>query len=531
MRPVRNILSCLLVLGCALGLLTSPIRAEIDLTARLKTLAAMPVPRVGQNPIASVKFLSRLYALRQNRPLWRDPQNRQALKSAVGTSWVDGLQPRDFHASALGINFRNARTDGLDDIDYDLLLSDALVRLLYQHFYGKVSPHKLDANWNFERQLPSGDAAELISRAADTGGIGDLIDQAKPNHPIYSALRKALAKYQDFHLKGGWPTIPDGPMLKPEMTDPRVGLMRERLAITAHYQPDGPPEDDRFDANLVDALKRFQADHGTAADGVMGPTTRAMLNVSASRRVAQIRANMERARWVIRTLSTRKDLVVVNIAGFYLRVILDGKPVWKTDVITGRPYHKTPVFTESMRYVVINPDWVVPRSIIRNEILPKAIADPSYLTRGNYRLVNTNGSIVPPQQVNWSEQSRSSFPYRVIQNPGTQNALGRIKFIFPNRFNVYLHDTPSRQLFSKSGRAFSHGCIRVQDPLKLAELLLGARNGLSRGQDRRHSRIGQNDNELTSRNRCKSQYFIGLLTPTQMVQPAFMMTSISATNA
>ena len=459
-----------------------PVHAQTSLADRLEKLAAMPLPSIGPHKIASIKFLIRLYAFRQNRPMWEDARNQLALKSAVGTSWVDGLKPRDFHASALGINFRNVRTDGLDDTDYDLLQSDALARLLYQHFYGKVSPHKLDANWNFERQLPSGDAAQLISEAADAGRVGDLIERAKPDHPIYRALRRSLATYKDFQLKGGWPTTPEGPVLKPDMTDPRVRVIRQRLAISGHYQATDSPEDDRFDAALVEAVKRFQADHGLASDGVIGPQTRATLNISASSRVDQIRVNMERARWVIRTLSARKDLVLVNIAGFYLRLILDGKPVWKTDVITGRPYHKTPVFTESMRYLVINPDWVVPRSIIVNEILPKALADPSYLARGNYRLVDANGRVIPAQQIDWSTQNRRSFRYRVIQNPGPGNALGRVKFIFPNRFNVYLHDTPSRQLFSKSGRAFSHGCIRVKNPLRLAELLLGARNGLPRGQ-------------------------------------------------
>lgn len=469
--------------GLAIPTAQAQVQAQSGLAERLEKLAAMPIPRIGPHKIASVKFLIRLYAFRQNRPMWEDAENRQALKSAVGTSWVDGLMPRDFHASALGINFRNVRTDGLDDTDYDLLQSDALARLLYQHFYGKVSPHKLDANWNFERQLPSGDAAQLISEAADAGRVGDLIERAKPDHPIYRALRRSLATYKDFQLKGGWPTIPAGPVLKPGMADPRLPVIRQRLAVSGHYRDAaGASAGDRFDETLVEAVKRFQADHGLARDGVIGPQTLATLNVSAGSRVDQIRVNMERARWVIRTLSARKDLVLVNIAGFYLRLILDGKPVWKTDVITGRPYHKTPVFTESMRYLVINPDWVVPRSIIRNEILPKAIADPSYLGRGNYQLIDANGRAVPAQQIDWSTQNRRSFRYRVVQNPGAGNALGRVKFIFPNRFNVYLHDTPSRQLFSKSGRAFSHGCIRVKDPLKLAELLLGARNGLARGQ-------------------------------------------------
>jgi murein L,D-transpeptidase YcbB/YkuD len=172
-------------------------------------------------------------------------------------------------------------------------------------------------------------------------------------------------------------------------------------------------------------------------------------------------------------------MVVVNIAGYYLRLILEGKIVWSTRVIVGQTYHKTPIFTEAMKYVVFNPDWTVPRSIVRNETFAKASADPGYLSANNYVLTSASGA-VDPATINWSQWTAATFPYGVVQRPGPKNALGLVKFLFPNKYSVYLHDTPGRGLFVKAGRTFSHGCIRVEDPLKLAEIILANRLGWDR---------------------------------------------------
>ena len=450
-----------------------------EIRQRLKQLKASP--KIDDHHIAADEFLHRFYAARDHRPAWRDASNRRALTSAIATSWIDGLNLRDFHAMPLGINRSGDQSTSLSATDREILMTDALLRLLYQLHFGKVDPHTIDSNWNYTRALPVGDPVAAISKAIDAGQVAALIERVRPKHSYYEQLRATLQAYFEYDLRGGWPSVPDGPVLKPGQQDGRIAVLRDRLRFTGHYDAEHSGPADLFDPNLSEAVRRFQEMHGIDVDGVVGPGTLATLNVPARARVQQIRANLERARWVLRALKGQQDLIVVNIAGFYLRVVLDGKPVWRTNVITGRTYHKTPVFTEVMRYAVLNPDWVVPRSIIRNEIFPKAKADPSYLTERNFRLVGSNGS-VDPQSLDWSAYSPRSFPFRVIQGPGTKNALGRVKFIFPNRYNVYLHDTPSRSLFSKTGRAFSHGCIRVQDPIKLAEILLGARAGWDRGR-------------------------------------------------
>jgi len=235
---------------------------------------------------------------------------------------------------------------------------------------------------------------------------------------------------------------------------------------------------DVYDQAIKDAVETFQASNGLDPDGILGPGTLAALNVTASERVDQLRANLERGRWLLRTMGP--EAVIVNVAGFYLHVFLRGEKVWTTRVIVGQSYTKTPIFTETMKSVVLNPDWTVPQSIVRSEIFPKASANPGYLAAGNYYLADSSGR--PSGEVDFAAYTAASFPYRVVQRPGPKNALGLVKFLFPNKYSVYLHDTPNRQLFDKSGRTFSHGCIRVEDPLKFAEIVLGDRLGWNRAK-------------------------------------------------
>ena len=358
-----------------------------------------------------------------------------------------------------------------------IVLSDALARLLYQLYFGKVAPNGLDASWNFARPVLSDDPVKIISAAIAEGNVTGVIEKARLSHPFYQSLKATLQAYTQYQVGGGWPQLASGPPVKPGATDARIPMLRQRLAITGEYAIDGDPQSSVLDPKLTDALRSFQKSHGLEAEGMFGPQTHAALNVSVAQRIEQIRINLERARWVLRAIGD--EMIVVNIAGFYLRVILDGKPVWGTRVIVGQTYHKTPIFTEAMKSVVLNPDWTVPRSIVRNEIFAKASADPGYLSAGNYTLTSKTGP-VDPASIDWTQWTGATFPYGVVQRPGPKNALGLVKFLFPNKYSVYLHDTPSRGLFGKSGRTFSHGCIRVEDPMKLAEIILGNRLGWDR---------------------------------------------------
>ncbi len=460
------------------------VNSDVDraMQTRVTALATPSGRRIGTAHIAAANFLQKFYEAREYRLIWNSPDSIKALRQVIADSWTDGLQAVDFHAQTLGIGASDGTSAQLTAIERDIVLTDAYVRLLYQLYFGKVDPERVDPSWNYKRRLPNGEAVEIINNAIENGGIARLAAFASPQRPRYRQMRAILKKMVARAQEGGWPILPDGPVMKPGEPDPRIPILRKRLSAIELYVPQPDESTEAYDDNLVAAVKAFQTLQGLDADGIIGPNTLAALNVSVQQRIDQIRVNLERARWILPAFEGQDDLIVVNAAGFYLWLFLDGKYVWRTDVITGKPYHKTPVFTEQMTYIVLNPDWSVPRSIIRNEIFPKAKADPSYIAAKNYELITSGGKKVAATSLDWSTLNPAKFPYRVVQKPGPRNALGLVKFIFPNRFNVYLHDTPSRQLFSKTGRAFSHGCIRVKDPMKLAELILGQRNNLSRNE-------------------------------------------------
>jgi murein L,D-transpeptidase YcbB/YkuD len=264
--------------------------------------------------------------------------------------------------------------------------------------------------------------------------------------------------------------VPEGPKLELGSSGPRVAALRARLGAEG--------DSDAFDAPLADAVRRFQARHGLDADGVVGPGTLAALNVPIAARIAQIRVNLERGRWYLHELDP--TFVIVNVAGFEVYYLRDSKLVWSARAIIGKPFRATPIFRSRMTYLVLNPTWTVPPGILANDILPAQRRNPSYLAKKGLQVVDRNGRVVPASSIDWSQATARRFPYNLVQPPGPENALGRVKFMFPNSHSVYLHDTPTRSLFEKSERAFSSGCIRIENPLELAALLLEGQKGWDR---------------------------------------------------
>jgi L,D-transpeptidase YcbB len=439
--------------------------ADADLKARVEALAQPAGRTVGGVKIAAHAFLPKLYAALGYQPVWTNSASIDALSKVIALSWEDGLTPSDFHADYV----KAAVTAAPQDVaEREIILSDALVRLLYQLYFGKVAPNGLDPNWNFSRPVLTEDPAQTIGTALKGGDITGLVENVSLKHPLYIELKAMLHQYTQFEVSGGWPKIPDGPPLKPGQTDPRVASLRERLKVTGEWEAGTvvtPP--DLYDQAIADAVETFQAGNGLEPDGILGPGTLAALNVTASERVNQLRANLERGRWLLRTMGP--EAVIVNVAGFYLHVFLKGEKVWTTRVIVGQSYTKTPIFTETMKSVVLNPDWTVPQSIVRAEIFPKASANPGYLAAGNYYLADRSGKSMG--DVDFAAYTAASFPYRVVQRPGPKNALGLVKFLFPNKYSVYLHDTPNRQLFGKAGRTFSHGCCPTSTHVSQSEQL------------------------------------------------------------
>jgi murein L,D-transpeptidase YcbB/YkuD len=298
--------------------------------------------------------------------------------------------------------------------------------------------------------------------------------------PAYQRLRSALQQYRALAAGGGWPEVPGGPTIRPASDDPRLTTLARRLSISGDLADHQTwVESSGYDTVLQTAVRRFQARHGLEVDGLVGQATLRALNVPVEQRIDQIRVNLERARR--RFYAGAEDFILVNIAGFKAYVVRDGKTVWTTKVIVGDPEHKTPVFSAALRYVVVNPEWTVPYKIASEELLPEIKQDPDFFTKGNYQLFDVDGGVVDPISVDWNSIRTGDFPFTLVQRPCSANQLGRIKFIFPNEYSVYMHDTPGKFLFTKAKRAFSHGCIRVDAPLGLAEAVLEG-EGWSREQ-------------------------------------------------
>jgi murein L,D-transpeptidase YcbB/YkuD len=430
--------------------------------------------------IAAADLVADFYEDRGFIPAWQDPARIEGLLRLVDAMAQYGLDPDDYHRRelrAMDAADRQGRLGSDGRIDRDLLLTDSVVRVAYHALFGKVDPTTLDPHWNFNRRPYGGDRVRDLEAAVRADSLEDLMADLIPEPYFHRRLRRGLARYRAIAEAGGWPALPEGPSLKPGIRDPRVPVLRERLRITGDYPDQAPPEvpgeamsPELYDGRLVAAVEVFQARHGLDMDGVVGPATRAALNVPVTVRIDQIRVNLERMRWVYRDLPP--DFVLVDIAGFHVHLIRGGKPIWSARVQVGRPYRKTPVFRDEITYLEFNPTWTVPPGILRKDILPKVKQDPDYLRQRNIRIIDRDGRRVDPGEVDWSAVSASSFPYTLRQDPGPDNALGRVKFMFPNPYLVYLHDTPSQDLFDRAQRLFSSGCIRVERPFELAELVL-----------------------------------------------------------
>ena len=283
-----------------------------------------------------------------------------------------------------------------------------------------------------------------------------------PLHPDYARLKSALASYRKIQAAGGWPKVTASSKLKQGQKDPVVSALKKRLGLSS--------TDSTFNAETYNALKKFQTDQGMSPDGALGPATAKLLNVSVDQRIKQIILNMERWRWIPK--SFEEDYLIVNIPEYRLRVYEKGKEQLAMNVIVGKTMNSTPIFSDKMENVVLAPYWNVPASIVRDELGPKIANDPGYLERSNMELVDFKGNQVSPSKVDFSSVTRDSWKYILRKKPGPKNDLGDVKFIFPNTNDIYLHDTPHDELFSQSKRNFSHGCVRVEKPLQLAEYLL-----------------------------------------------------------
>jgi murein L,D-transpeptidase YcbB/YkuD len=432
------------------------------------------IPLTSGVEVAAASILSGFYERRSFSPAWRDAGQVTELLAAIEASEADGLDPDDYFLAEVQ-DARNVFESGENPGPVraavtDILLTESLIRLGYHERFGKVNPYTLDPNWNFRRDLGGVDPVEAVETVIDSPSLTGALQEFFPRGWSYRLLRDALAEYRRIESEGGWPAIPDGPTLRPGDADERLHLLAQRLIITGDLPADTQGPYATYDDRVEAGVRRFQVRHALDVDGVIGPATWRALNVPVSQRVMQLELSLERSRWI--TDDLEGDFILVNIAAFRAYVVRNHEAVWESRVQVGRPYRQTPVFRDEMRYLVFNPTWTAPFSIATRDILPRIQQDRSYLTTQGIDVKDRNGNLVDPALVDWQNLSRRSFPYTLVQRPGPYNAMGRIKFMFPNRFAVYLHDTPSRSLFESADRTFSAGCIRVAKPLELAEELL-----------------------------------------------------------
>ncbi|MCP4295519.1 MAG: L,D-transpeptidase family protein [Proteobacteria bacterium] len=296
-----------------------------------------------------------------------------------------------------------------------------------------------------------------------------------------SQLQGSLRLYQQIQIQGGWPSLPDGKTLKPGSQGVRVDVLRRRLIVTGDLKQREQKENLSFDGQLSRAVQRFQARNGLVVDGIVGRSTMSVLNILVEQRIQQLKFNL--SNWDISHQQMGSRYILVNIADYSLHVVENHKTLKRMRVVVGKEYRRTPLFSEKLESLVLNPYWYIPRKVAEEDILPIIKKDPSYLTRNNIELMldwNGETSAIDPSAVEWSKVETYDFIYQLRQKPGPHNSLGRVKFILPNTDAIYLHDTPDKMVFRRQSRTFSSGCIRIEDPLWLARYLLKDMRGWSK---------------------------------------------------
>lgn len=435
-------------------------------------------------PICGIQQIPVFYAERQFMPTWSDEEGLRTLGHdlirAIEQAGQDGLEPQDYHLDAIHAMMKEMAAEASLPTGHkadqwarlDLLLTDAYLLLSSHLSGGRVNPETMHKDW-----LISGNRVDLLAAlngALKEGDIDKALNGLRPAHKGYANLRLALSQLHAIDREGGWSTVPAGPTIRPGDRSDRVPALRQRLGMGGDLTDANLPEEpERLDPVLVEALKKFQARHGLDPDGAVGRRTLEELNVPVKDRIRQIEFNLERWRWLPTQPGER--YIAVNIADFSLIVVEHQEVVLTMRVVVGRPARRTPVFSSLMTYMVISPYWTVPPTIATEDMLPKVIEDPGYFDSQAIKVYygwDEGNAAVDPRQISWPLYSKGNFPFRLVQEPGAQNALGHLKFMFPNRFSVYLHDTPNRKLFGKAQRDFSSGCIRVENAVALAQYLL-----------------------------------------------------------
>jgi len=430
-------------------------------------------------------WVRQAYAKLDYRPAWTSEGTLRAtadeLITILSSAASYGLDPTDYPLEEIRDEADEIR-DGTEGSTtrsppavarWDVLCSETFVRFASQVAGGRVAPRALGNGGDWFTVPRNLDGTSLLLRAVGEGNLRDLLTSAEPQNPGYVHLKNAYARYREVAAHGGWGEVAYGDSFAWNKKDARIPPLRKRLAASGDL-PKDKTKSNKYDTSLRDAVARFQARHGLPVTGIVDSNTVDLLNVPVTERLREMQLNLDRWRW-----SSPDDLgpfyVVVNIPEFALRVMNQGKMVDSMRVVVGRYYHPTPVFSDSISAIVLNPDWAVPATIARNELLPMVQQDSTYFLKRKIHVFGRSAGRtveIASDTVQWANIEKDSFPYTLRQEAGPENPLGRIKFLLPNQFDVYLHDTPATELFLQDQRDFSYGCVRLQKPLRFAGDLL-----------------------------------------------------------
>lgn len=419
--------------------------------------------------------LQKVYAERNFKPLWSSngqyTNTTRAIVKRLENSSALGLHPASYYTRVLASWLHMQDTQSTSNLE--LVLTDALFEYFDNLANGQTGEKPGDpSNW-FALQSTTDSETTAYQFFRGAVSFREAINKLQPESHHYNNLLLALRDHYSILANGGYTTIDRGTPLLADVKSHRVAQLRDRLSQSGDYQQNFSADFEYFDHELAEGLKRFQTRHGLEADGVAGRNTLKALNTSVQDRIAQLEVNLDRWRWLPRDLG--ENHIIVNTAGYQMDVVLNGYKALSMDVIVGRNKRETPIFSDEMEHLVFNPTWNVPKSIARRDLLPKELANPGYLHNGNYvALSHSDQSSRALNTFSPEELDPAAFNanYRLMQRPGSNNALGSVKFMLPNKHSIYLHDTNAKNLFEEVARAFSSGCVRVKDPVTLAKTLL-----------------------------------------------------------
>jgi murein L,D-transpeptidase YcbB/YkuD len=427
--------------------------------------------------LEAASLIHNLYDSLNPKLIWNTPEKQRKALGVLYGATNNGLIPEDYHVDIIeNLYFNQSNINHIKRIDYDILISDGILVYAYHLLRGKLDSETLEPTIeDIESHFPD-QVFYMITKAIESEDLELLFEVMEPSSDEYQMLKTKLREINQMVQDGGWNTLSYVKTIRPGEANPQVAQIRTRLQSENLYSFDRVVDENIFDTDLQESVKRFQYLHGLKPDGIIGKGTVKMMNISARQKRMMVIANLERLRWV--DFQGLSIYIRVNIASFFLQLIEKDSVIWTQPIMVGTEQTQTPTFSSVLRSITLNPTWTIPRSIATTETLEKLKRDSNYLEKNNLIVLNTEGQQLKSDTViNWSKYHENYFPFVIRQQPGSLNALGRVKFSMPNIHSIFIHDTPSKYLFSKERRAFSHGCIRLQKPMELANYILAKEPG------------------------------------------------------